>query len=482
MLCLIAEHFCFTPLGTKKIILSSFFVFLSSISANMRQVFFIAILFSFTSALSQTTIQRDPEIEKMVKEVSADSLKSYIKTLVAFGTRNTLSTQTDPKRGIGAARNWVLSKFNEFAKQSGGRLSAFIDTTTLQPDGRRIDVPLRLGNVVATLKGTDPDDKRIFIISGHLDNMRSNVMDRTGDAPGANDDGSGTAAVMECARVMSNRSFPATLIFVAMSGEEQGLLGAQFMSEKAKKEGWNIEAVLNNDIMGSNNSNETNIINNTKVRVFSEGLPAYETEKAAVSIRNLGQENDGKSRQLARYVKETGERYVDNLEVVMIYRNDRFLRGGDHTPFVQRGFAAVRITEMNENYTRQHQDVRMENGIQFGDLEEYIDYEYLRKNTAMNLANLANLAKAPGMPDSVKTEIRRLSNSTYLYWKAPATGKVKGYYVLVRETTSAFWQKKIYTAENEIRLPYSKDNYFFAVQSVNATGNESLPVVPGVGR
>ncbi|HNN71535.1 MAG TPA: M20/M25/M40 family metallo-hydrolase [Ferruginibacter sp.] len=448
----------------------------------MRTLFFWLAILSFQVSLAQTTIQRDPQIEKMVKEVSADSLKSYISTLVGFGTRNTLSTQTDPRRGIGAARNWVLAKFNEFARQSGGRLTAFIDTVTLQPDGRRVDAPTLLGNVVATLKGTDPNDKRIFLISGHLDNMRSNVMDRTGDAPGADDDGSGTAAVMECARVMSRQSFPATIIFVAVSGEEQGLLGASFMSEKAKKEGWNIEAVLNNDIMGSNNSNETNIITNTRVRVFSEGLPAYETEKNAVNIRNLGLENDGKSRQLARYVKETGERYIDNLEVVLIYRNDRFLRGGDHTPYVQRGFAAVRITEMNENYTRQHQDVRTENGIRYGDLEEHIDYEYLRKNTAMNLCNLANLAKSPAMPDSVKMDVKKLSNSTYLYWKAPAAGKLKGYYVLIRETTSAFWQKKFFTADTEIRLPYSKDNYFFAVQSVNDTGNESLPVVPGIGR
>lgn len=448
----------------------------------MKYIFFIAVLFSFHAAFSQTTVQRDAEIEKMAKEISPDSLKSYIKTLVAFGTRNTLSTQTDPKRGIGAARNWVLGKFNEFARLSGGRMTAFIDTTTLQKDGRRVDTTLVLGNVVATLKGTDPNDNRIFLISGHLDNMRSSVMDRVGDAPGANDDGSGTAAVIECARVMSRHGFPATIIFVAVSGEEQGLLGANFMSEKAKKENWNIEAVLNNDIMGSNNSNETNIINNTKIRVFSEGLPAFETEKNAVNIRNLGLENDGKSRQLARYVKEVGERYIDNLEVVMVYRNDRFLRGGDHTPYVQRGFAAVRITEMNENYTRQHQDVRMENGILYGDLEEHIDYEYLRKNTGLNLVNLANLAKAPSMPDSVKMDVKKLSNSTYLYWKAPRSGKIKGYYVLVRETTSASWQKKIFTAETEMRLPFSKDNYFFTVQSVNETGNESLPVVPGIGR
>jgi len=448
----------------------------------MKQVFLIAALFSANTVFSQTLIQRDPDIEQMVKEVSADSLKSYIKTLVAFGTRNTLSTQTDPGRGIGAARNWVLAKFNEMAKQSNGRLSAMIDTTTLQPDGRRVDMVLLLGNVVATLKGTDPGDDRIFIISGHIDNMRSSPTDRIGDAPGANDDASGTAAVMECARVMSKRNFPATIIFVAVSGEEQGLLGSNFMSEKAKKEKWNIEAVLNNDIMGSNNSNETGIINNTRVRVFSEGLPAYETEKVAANIRSLGLENDGKSRQLARYVKEVGERYIDNIEVVLIYRNDRFLRGGDHTPYVQRGYAAVRITEMNENYTRQHQNVRMENNIQYGDLEEYIDYEYLRKNTGINLANLANLAKAPSMPDSVKMDVKKLTNSTLLYWKQPKKGKIKGYYVLVRETTSAFWQKKIFTADTEIRLPFSKDNYFFAVQAVNETGNESLPVVPGIGR
>lgn len=448
----------------------------------MKKYLLIFMVFISAKAFTQTTINRDPEIAKMVSEVSPDSLQSYINTLVAFGTRNTLSTQTDAKRGIGAARKWVLKKFNEFAKNANGRLTAIIDTTTLQPNSKRIDAPLLLGNVMATLKGTDPNDNRIFIISGHLDNMRTNVMDRTGDAPGADDDGSGTSAVLECARIMSKHSFPATIIFVAVSGEEQGLFGSTYMADKAKKENWNIEAVLNNDIMGSNNSNETNIIDNTRVRVFSEGIPAYETEKNVARIRALGLENDGKSRQLARYVKEIGERYVDNLEVVMIYRNDRFLRGGDHTPYVQQGFAAVRITEMNENFTRQHQDVRVENGIQYGDLPQHIDYEYLRKNTAMNLANLANLAKAPAMPEEVKIEVKNLSNNTSLSWLPPKTGKVKGYYILMRATTSPVWQRKLFTTENQIILPYSKDNYFFAVQSVNDSGNESLPGVPGIKR
>jgi hypothetical protein len=448
----------------------------------MKYFFISLLLVSGLSVFSQTIIQRDPEISKMVSEVSADSLKSYIYTLVSFGTRNTLSTQTDPKRGIGAARNWVLQKFNEFAKNANGRMTAFIDTTTLEPNGKRVDRPVLLGNVVAILKGTDPNDKRVFIISGHLDNMRTNVMDGVGDAPGANDDASGSSAVIECARIMSKHSFPATIIFVTVSGEEQGLLGSTFMANKAKTEGWQIGGVLNNDIMGSNNSNETNIINNTQVRVFSEGIPSYETEKNIKRIMALGLENDSKSRQLARYVKEIGERYVDNLEVVMIYRSDRFLRGGDHLPYLQNGFTAVRITEMNENFTRQHQDVRVENGIQYGDLPEHIDFEYLRKNTAMNLSNLANLSKAPSEPDSVKILIKNLSNSTFLSWQAPPTGKVKGYYVLVRETTSSDWQKKIFTKENNFNLPYSKDNYFFAVQSVNESGNESLPVIPMVSR
>lgn len=437
----------------------------------------LTICFS-VSLFSQANTQKDPQIEKMVKEVSADSLKSYINKLVSFGTRNTLSTQTDPERGIGAARSWVLSRFNEFARKSNGRLTAFIDTTTYRKDGRRVNRDILLGNVVGTLKGTDPADDRIFIISGHLDNMRTNVMDSTGDAPGANDDGSGTAAVIECARVMSEYSFPATVIFAAVSGEEQGLLGSTYMAEKAKKENWNVEAVLNNDIMGGNNRNETNKANTNEIRVFSEGLSVLDTGRAETTIRNLGLENDGKARQLARYIKETGERYVKGLKIVMIYRNDRFLRGGDHTPYVQRGFPAVRFTDMNEDYNHQHQDVRVENGIQYGDLPQFMDFEYLRKNTCMNLCNLANLAKSPPMPQEVRVDTRKLTNFTNLSWKGPNTGKVKGYYVLMRETTSSTWQKRFFTTEVKMDLPYSKDNYFFAVQSVSESGNEGLPVIP----
>ena len=447
---------------------------------NCLWVFLFVLLYNVSGA--QVIVKKDPEIESMIKEINADSLKANMYKLVSFGTRNTLSTQGNATRGIGAARRWILSRFNEYAKQSEGRLTAFIDTVTYISDGKRVNRPINLGNVVATLKGTDPNDHRIFIMSGHMDNMRTSVMDSVGDAPGANDDGSGTVAVMECARVMSKHKFPATIVFVTVAGEEQGLLGAYFMAKKAKKENWAIEAVLNNDIMGSNNSNETNIIDNTKVRVFSEGLSVTDTGKAAMQIRSLGLENDGRSRQLARYIKEIGERYIDNMQIVMIYRNDRFLRGGDHTSFVENGFAAVRFTEMNENFTRQHQDVRNENGIAYGDLPEHIDFEYLRKNSGINLANLSNLAKAPPIPEEVKIDVKKLSNTTFLYWKAPKTGNAKGYYILMRETTSPIWQKKMYTEALEARLPYSKDNYFFAVQSVNEFGNESLPVIPAVGR
>ena len=429
-------------------------------------------------ASAQTTMQRDPQIADLVAQVSPDSLRAHVEGLVRFGTRHTLSTTSDPKKGIGAARQWILGKFQQYAKQSGGRLTATLDTWTLPADGKRIDKPADMGNVMATLKGTDPTDDRIFLVQGHMDSRVTNVMNRESNAPGANDDGSGTAAVMELCRVMSKSNFPATVIFVALTGEEQGLLGADHLSERAVQEKWNLEAVLNNDIMGSNNSSETRIIDNTRLRVFSEGLPLNQTADKAVNIRQFGNENDGKARTLARYVKETGERYVDNLEIVTVYRNDRYLRGGDHTPYVQRGFAAVRLTEMNENYDHQHQDIRTETGTEFGDLVKFMDFDYLRKNTAVNLATLANLAKAPATPQQVTIEVRNLTNGTALYWQAPKNGTVKGYYVLMRETHMPYWQKKFFTTKLGMTLPYSKDNYFYAVQSVGADGNESLPVLP----
>lgn len=448
----------------------------------MKKNFLFATLFLYSSiGFAQTILHRDPEIENMVTQISRDSLKSYIEKMVSFDTRSTMSTQTSKKKGIGAARNYVLSKFQQFAKNSNGRMTAYLDKTTLEPDGKRVNRKTVLGNVMAVLKGANPKDNRTFIISGHLDSRRSNVMDSVKTAPGANDDGSGVAMVMELARVMSSHSFNGTIIFVAVSGEEQGLLGSQFLADKAKKENWNVVAMLNNDMVGSDDSSGTLNNSNMKFRVFSEGISHFETEKALRRILSMGLENEGASRQLARYFKETAERYVDNTEIILEYRTDRFLRGGDHMPFLNNGFPAIRLTEMYENYDHTHQDIRKENGIQFGDLIQFVDFEYLRKNSGSNLATLANLAKSPGAPQNVKIEVRELTNYTTLHWDAPKNNPVSGYYILMRPTAEPMWTKKIFTRDQKIILPYSKDNYFFAVQSVSADGNESLPAIPFPG-
>ncbi|WP_345988890.1 M28 family peptidase [Chryseobacterium sp. Chry.R1] len=426
--------------------------------------------------------EKDGEIKKYVSEVNSDSLKSYINSLVSFNTRHTLSKINDPENGIGAARTWVLSKFKEFAKNSGGRMEVYLQQQDIQPDGKRVDQVTNLGNVCAFLRGTDPGDKRVFLISGHLDSRVTDVMNRTSFAPGANDDGSGVSAVIEGARVLSRSQFPASVIFVAFSGEEQSLLGSKLLAEKMKKENVQLEAVLNNDMIGNAKAGETGEINDHTLRVFSEGLPYADLDKKALGLRNLGLENDGESRQLARYIKEVAEKYVKKLEVKLIYRNDRFLRGGDHSSFVNCGFPSVRLTEYYENYDHQHQDIRKENNKQYGDLPEFIDFNYLRKNVAANVAVLASLAKSASKPEQVEIEVKELTNSTVLHWKKPKSGLAAGYYVLVRETDNPLWQKKIFTKELSLKIPLSKDNYIFAVQTVNTSGNVSVPVIPAIAK
>ena len=444
----------------------------------MKKILLLLTCFTYNFAFAQTQIiHRDAEIERMVKEISATNLEKYVRDLAGFRTRHTLSPN-NPKEGISASQQYVLNHFKSFEAASGGRLTSFIDTYTIPADSRRIPTDTQSGNVMATLKGSDPNDDRVFIISAHVDSRALDVMNTKIDAPGANDDGSGVAAVIELARIMSQKSFPSTIIFVAVSGEEQGLKGAAYLAEKAKKENWNLVAMLNNDMIGNSNSSETNINDNTRVRIFSEGVPAAETEQMTAIRRYTNGENDSKSRQLARYMKEVGERYVDQLEVKLVYRNDRFLRGGDHTPFAREGFTAIRVCEMNENYYHQHENVRVENGIQYGDLPEFVDFEYMRKVTGINLASLYSMASAPSEPQSVGIDVRKLSNTSILKWEAPAKGKAKGYYVLMRETDSSTWEKKFYTEENTLTIPYSKDNYFFAVQSVDENGHESMAVFP----
>lgn len=439
--------------------------------------YLFTLLFFIQISFAQITVD-DPEIKKMITEVKAESLENTVKKLVSFGTRHTLSDTKSKTRGIGAAQQWVKSEFDKYALESNGRLSSKIDYFTIKADGRRIAVDSQLGNVMGTLKGTDSSDDRVLIISGHLDSRVTDVMDAKSDAPGANDDGSGVAAMMELAKIMSKRSFPYTILFVAVTGEEQGLYGARHLAELAKQENWNIVAMLNNDMIGNSLSSGTNLRDNTKVRVFSEATPYLETEDEAKMRKLTNRDNDSPSRLLARYIKTATDQYVDQLEVNLVYRNDRFLRGGDHTPFSQNGFTAVRFCEMNENYNHQHQDLRTENTVKYGDLPEFMDFEYLRKIAASNLATLANLAWAPKAPTNLGIEVKDLTNFSTLVWKSAENKKTYGYQVLIRETSSTNWEKMIFVTDTKATIPYSKDNFLFAVQAIDELGHASLPVFP----
>jgi hypothetical protein len=447
----------------------------------MKRYLLISILTIFVPIpYSQTIVNRDPEIKKMVDEISRDKIEQSVRKLVSFHTRHNMSDKNNPKEGIGAAWNWIRSEMSMNIPASEGRLDVRFEEYTVGGKGQRIPHQLNLKNVVATLKGTDPADDRIIVISAHLDSRAALDNDSTGYAPGANDDGSGVAAILELIRIMSTRKFSATIVFMAVSGEEHGLFGAKFMASKAKKDNWNIIAMLNNDMIGNSGSSETLLNDNMRVRVFSEGVPAFETEQMTALRKYTSGENDSKARQLARYIKETGERYVEQLNVSLVFRNDRFGRGGDHTPFCQEGFTAVRICEYNENYDRTHKIPALVNGIQEGDLPEYVDYEYVRKNAGINLATISNLALAPYEPVNCGILTGGLTNKTTLIWESVSKGvKPAGYYILMRETYQPLWEKKIFVKGNEVTLPYSKDNYFFAIQAIDASGHESMAVFPG---
>jgi len=450
----------------------------------MKKIIIFLLLISITLiSVGQTLINRDPEIKKMVDEISKEKIEQHVRKMVSFHTRHNLSVQNDPAKGIGASWNWIKEEMEKSIPASGGRLEVKFEEYTVGGEGQRISQATKLKNVVATLKGTDPSDDRMILISAHLDSRAALDNDNTSFAPGANDDGSGVAAILELIRIMSTRKFSATIVFMAVSGEEHGLYGSKYMASKAKQEKWNIIAMLNNDMIGNSGSSETLLNDNMRVRVFSEGIPAFETDQMAAVRKSTSGENDSKARQLARYVKETGERYVEQLNVILIFRNDRFGRGGDHTPFCQEGFTAVRICEYNENYDRTHKVPAIVNGIQKGDLPEYVDYEYVRKNAGVNLATIANLALAPYEPVNCGMVTGGLTNKTTLKWESPAKGvKPAGYYILMRETYQPLWEKKIFITGNEVTLPYSKDNYFFGIQSVDAAGHESIVVFPGQAR
>ena len=417
---------------------------------------------------------RQNEIGRLVREIDARNIERTIRKLVSFGTRNTLSAQNDPNRGIGAARDWLFGEFSRVAEHSGGRMTVEKQSFE-QPKAARVPTPTMITNIVATLKGTQPESAaRTYVVSGHYDSMCTSPTDAVCDAPGANDDASGTAAVLEMARVMAKYKFDATIIFMTVAGEEQGLLGSTYAAEQAKTKAMDVEAMFTNDIIGS--SLGGNGVRDTRtVRVFSEGVPSSEKPDEATVRRGVGGENDSASRQLARFIKETAERYVPGMRVMMVYRRDRYLRGGDHIPFLERGFAAVRFTEPNEDYRHQHQNVRIENGVQYGDLSQYEDFNYIANVARVNAASLASLALAPARPKGVGLITAGLTNDTDLKWDANTEADLAGYEIVWRDTTSPVWTdaRAVGNVTSYTMKGMSKDNYFFGVRALDRQGNKS---------
>jgi Peptidase family M28 len=409
----------------------------------------------------------------MLKEISSRNIERSIRALAGFGTRHTLSSQDDPNRGIGAARDWIFEEFQRSAAKSDGRMTVELQSF-IQPPADRIPEPTRITNVVATLRGTQPASAdRIYVVSGHYDSRCTDPLDAVCDAPGANDDASGVAAVLEAARVMAKRRFDATIVFMAVAGEEQGLFGSAHFAEDAKQRGLNIAGMFTNDIVGSSTADDGRRDPFT-VRLFSEGVPTSETPQQAAIRRSTGGENDGPSRQLARFVKEVGENQATDMTVRLIWRRDRFLRGGDQIPFLERGYSAARFTEPNENFAHQHQDVRVEDGIQFGDLVKFVDFKYVARVTKVNVATLAALARAPAQPKNARILTTRLTNDTDLAWDANTEPDLAGYEIVWRETTDALWTHVIKVGNvTSFTVDISKDNVQFGVRAVDRDGNRS---------
>jgi hypothetical protein len=443
-----------------------------------------ATLFGITFGLAQPARAEqvrqtaDPAIAAAVKAISATRVQEDIEKLVSFGTRSTLSAQypasVSAGRGIGAAREWLKSQFEAYSRECGGCLEVKTDEF-VQPVGPRIPQPTTLTNVYAVLKGTDPESaQRIVLVTGHYDSRVTEVLDTTGDAPGANDDASGTAVSLESARALSKLKLPATIVFLTVAGEEQGLNGSKHFAQMAKEAGWNIEAVLNNDIVGGDRSpgQDPKI-----VRVFSEGLPAAADEKQLRLIRGLGGESDSTSRELARYITEVEAAYSPGVKPMLVFRLDRFLRGGDHSAFNEQGYAAVRFTEYRENFNHQHQDLRTENGVEYGDTLKFVNFDYVARVGRLNALTLAALAAAPAPPGAVKVITTNLDNNTTLKWGASAGAS--GYEIVWRETSAPNWEHvKSVGDTTTATLDVSKDNVIFAVRAVDKAGHRSLPVVP----
>jgi Zn-dependent M28 family amino/carboxypeptidase len=434
-----------------------------------------SFLIAATSALAAEASPPDEPsgLAQIAEPVDPAELHATIEKLVAFGTRHTLSDTKSTKRGIGAARRWVASRFEQFSKECG---CLEIVTPSRSFTGKRIPQATDVADVVAIQRGTtDPD--RVIVITGHLDSRVTDVMDFKHDAPGANDDGSGSAAVIEAARVLSKHKFAATLVFGVLSGEEQGLYGGKVLADYAKAHGWRVEADLNNDIVG-NTQGQDGVVDNTIVRVFSEGTKSSETLDQAKYRRYHGGEVDSPSRNTARYIAALADRYMTNFRVRMVYRTDRYNRGGDQVPFLETGFPAVRFTEANENYTRQHQDLRTEKGIRYGDTIDGVDFPYLAQVTRLNVLTMASMANAPAPPLGVDIDGGVSTDTTIKWQTVPGAA---GYRIWWRDTTAPQWQHSRYVgnATSATLKNVVVDDAFFGVSAVSAEGYASPVVFSG---
>lgn len=417
--------------------------------------------------------KKSKTVEGIVARISESHIQEVVEKLVSFGTRHTLSDTASPVRGIGAARRWIKSEFERHAAGSGGRMTVAFHESIVPPSAR-VPQPTNVVNVVATLAPWQQDPtRRLLVVGGHYDSRASDPMNAESDAPGANDDGSGVALVLELARVMASMTLDATVVFIAFAGEEQGLLGATQWAEMARREGWSVEAMLNNDIVGSSRGGDGSV-EAGYVRLFSEAYSLTDTGAVFRMRNSLGLENDGLSRNLARTIHDVAALYVPAFEVRMVYRRDRFLRGGDHSPFHGRGFAAVRFSVARENYDWQHQDVRSEGGKEYGDLPKFMDFEYCANVARANAAALATLALAPAPPQGVGIVTSQLEYETTLRWKKGTESDLAGYYVRYRATTSPTWEHTVFTTDTTITLKALKDDYLFGVQAVDNEGNASL--------
>lgn len=420
----------------------------------------------------------DPVVTRIVESVSTERLESRIRRLAAFGTRHTLSDTESPTRGIGAARRWIKAELE--ACGAGTPLKVAFDEH-LVPAGERVPTATKVVNVVATLPGAQAESRqRVYVVSGHYDSRASDVMDARSDAPGANDDASGTAVAMELACAMAKQKLDATVVFMAVAGEEQGLLGADGYAKAARAGNVDIQGMFTNDIVG-NTRGQDGRVERSRLRLFAEGVPATETVPAAIrTALATGGENDLPTRQLARHVRDSAARYVPNFRVDIVWRRDRYLRGGDHIPFLEAGYPALRFTEPNEDWTRQHQDVRKENGIQYGDLPEFVDYAYVAQVARVNAAAIASLALAPAAPRDAEIESIQLEGDTTLRWKANAEPDLAGYRIVWRETTAADWQhsRDAGKATRFTLQGISKDDYVFGVQAYDRDGHVSPATYP----